>query len=100
MTVKKLAKPGCLEVRWNQVDSGACNVRYDVLWKTASRGRMANRSGYNIDKMTICDVELGTELISAQLIISFESTTKHFNITIPKEPMTTAPPIKSGMASF
>jgi len=95
MTVKKLPKPGCLEVRWNQVDSGACNVRYDVVWKTASRGRMANRSGYNIDKMTICDVKTGTEIISAQLIVRFRNTVKHLDITISEEPMTTAPPIKA-----
>ena len=82
------------------MNSGACIVRYDLVWKTASGGGMRSRSGLNIDKMVICDVKPGKEIIGAQLIVSFKNTVKHIAIKISEEPITTKPPIKVGMSSL
>ena len=82
------------------MNSGACYVRYDVVWKISLGGGTFNKSGYNIDRMEICHLNPGTEIVGAQLIVTFEHTVKQFDIMISKKIMPTAPQIKDGMVSL
>ena len=82
------------------MQAGACYVRYDVVWKSVLGGGMFNRSGYNIDKMEICSENPSKEIVRAQLIISFKTTVKHFDIKISGKLMPTAPSLKDGRKSL
>jgi len=99
ITVRKLLKPGCLELKWKKVQAGACYVRYDVVWKSVLGGAMFNKSGYNIGKIEICSENPSKEIVRAQLIISFKTTVKHFGIKISGKLMPTAPSLKDAESS-
>ena len=78
MRAEKFFPLRCLEVRWNQVQSGACYVKYTVTLKNAYGNNLYSEARYNIGRMRVCNAPLYNRATFAELTVSFKSTSKNF----------------------
>ena len=82
LKANKVFASKCVEVEWNKAESGACYVKYEVIFIDASSNILAARAGYNIHKLKICNLNVYTSATSAQLKASFKGTEKASEIPI------------------
>jgi len=76
LKARKIADSGCVEVRWNKAESGACCVKYKVEFEDASGNILHTGAGCNIGKMEICDLIVYASVFNVQLTVSFKTTSK------------------------
>ena len=99
MTATMLIELGCLEVMWNKINSGACYVRFDLVLKTGSGASVFKRTGHNIYKVRICDMQAVIKVANVQLIVSFRNAVRYVSLNVSQEPTTIQPQTPAGMIS-
>ena len=93
----KLGRAGCVEVKWNKVESGACYVKYEVVFKNASGSNEYSYSGYNIGEIAKCSFLTFSSVTDFQLTVSFKSTSRNVTAKVSNTPLHTATPSPPGM---
>ena len=76
LKAEKIRGAKCVEVKWTQVEAGACFVNYEVVLKSASGSEEFSNSGYNIGNMTMCRDATYSNVTDVQLTASFKSMSK------------------------
>ena len=88
----KLGGDNCIEVKWNEAESGACFVKYEVTFTNSSGHSLHTQTGYNIGGMNICNLTAYVNITNVQLVVSFKSTSKTVTAEVSETPITTPPP--------
>ena len=101
----KAGKPsaGCVEVKWNQPESGACFIKYEIQFKNASADVIATRIEYNTGSITVCSFKVN--ITNVDFTISFKAAKKNFTAKVSENPIPTTPapttkPTTAGETSF
>ena len=87
----------CVEVKWNSVQAGACYVKYEVVFRNASRGVINSQSGYNIGEKTICNLSSNSTITYVDLTVSFKTASKNFTANVAEAPVSTPAPATPGI---
>jgi len=96
LKARKIEGVNCVEVKWNKVKSGACYVKYEVVFKNASGSNEYSYSGYNIGEMTMCSFLTFSSVTDFQLTVSFKSTSRYVTANVSDTPLTTPTPNPPG----
>ena len=90
----------CVEVQWNKVESGACDVKYEVILKSASGSIEYSGLGYNIGKIAPCGLATVINVTDVQLTVTFKSISKTVTAKVSETPLTTQTPTPPGMTPY
>ena len=90
----------CVEVQWNKVESGACDVKYEVVLKSASGSIEYSALGYNIGRIVPCSLASFSNVTDVQLTVTFKSTSKNVTAKVSETPLTTQTPTPPGMTPW
>ena len=97
----KAGKNGaCIEVKWNRVQAGACYVKYEVVFRNASRNFLSCETGYNIGEMMMCNLSSYIVITYVQLTVSFKATFKNFTANVTEATISSQVPTTPGMTLF
>ena len=80
----------CVEVKWNKAESGACYVKYEVVFKNVSGNYIFYDFGYNIGQMKKCSFPNNTNITEVRLKVSFRSASKTVTAKVSTKVPTTA----------
>ena len=72
----------CVVVRWNQVQSGVCYVKYIVTLKNSSGNDLYSEAIYNKRLMRVCDTSTYNNASFAELTVSFKNASKNFTAPV------------------
>ena len=89
----------CIDVFWNQIQSGACYVQYNVTLKDASGAYLYSSGRYNNRNIRVCDTPTYNRAHYAQLTVSFKNQTSNTTTRI-TSPSTTASITPSSTSSY
>ena len=90
----------CIQVKWNRGQVDACYVKYEVVFRNASRGVVSSETGYNIGEMMMCNLSSNIIITYVQLTVSFKTTSKNFTANVTESPINTQVPTTPGMILF
>ena len=90
----------CVEVKWNRVQAGACYVKYEVVFRNASRGVISSETGYSIGEKTICNLSSNIAITYVDLTVSFKTASKNFTANVTEAPVSTPAPATPGIKPF
>ena len=82
LKAERLLTLRCVEVKWNQVQSGECYVKYTVTLKDASGNNLYSKARYNNRQMKVCNAPMYNTATFAELKVSFKNTSKNFTASI------------------
>ena len=93
-------RANCVEVKWKRVQAGACYIKYEVVFRNASRSVIRSETGYNIVEMMNCNSPSNRNITYIDLTVSFKTTSKNFTTQVTETPINTPVPVTPGMALF
>ena len=87
-------------MKWKKLNSGVCNVSYNVVLKSASGEVLYNTTIENIGKRKICNLLAYANITDAQLTVRFKGISKVATAKVSEARIVTLSGVVPGMTVY